>query len=280
VFFSGVHFCSHMRPLSGLLAVFILLGFVYSVSTPIFETPDELQHYATAHYIAHSASFPPLGKIGEYLWEQEALQPPLYYWLTAAATFWVDTSDLTQHAILQPKANIGDPALPGKKNAFLHPPTQAFPYHGTTLAVHIGRWLSVLLGAGTVALTYLAAQFVFSEQPPSLHAPPATLHASPWTFDVLRFTFHAPRLASSASRITYHVSRETMEDYWLPLLSAALLAFLPQFLFIHASFSNDSLITFASALTLVLLLWMAREGVSRRRAALLGVAIGLMALSN
>ncbi len=238
-----------MRRLFPVLVAFVLLGFAYSLAIPIFEAPDELQHFATLNYIARYQWFPPLGQPGEHLWDQEALQAPLYYLLGAAATAWVDTSDFSRQAVLQPKPNIGDATLPGKKNAFLHGPAQAFPYRGTTLAVHLARWLSVLLGAGTVALTFVAAAHAFA--PPRKPGEAVSLLPPP-----------------------------TPRAVWLATLSAAWLAFIPQFIFIHASANNDTAMTFTATLTLVALLWLARNGVTLRRAAWLGAAIGLMILSK
>ena len=236
-----------MRYLFPVLAAFALLGLAYSLAVPVFEAPDELQHYATVQYIARYWWFPPLGQPGEHLWDQEALQAPLYYWLGAAATARVDTSDFARQAVLQPKPNIGDATLPGKKNAFLHGPEQAFPYRSTALAVRLARALSLLFGVGTVALTFVAARLTFA----------CLSRAVP---DVSRFTL--------------------VEQSWLPLLSTAFLAFIPQFIFIHASANNDTAITFTATLTLALLLRIARHGATLRRAALLGLAIGLMALSK
>jgi 4-amino-4-deoxy-L-arabinose transferase-like glycosyltransferase len=236
-----------MRLLYFLLAVFALLGLAYSLTVPLFEAPDELQHYATIQYIARYWWFPPLGQPGEHLWDQEALQAPLYYWLGAAATAPADTSDFARQAVLQPKSNIGDATLPGKKNAFLHGPEQAFPYRGTALAVHIARALSLLFGLGTVALAFVAARFVFE------------------TTDLENSTDRSDPLHSPNP---------------LSLLAAAFLAFIPQFLFIHASANNDTAITFTATFTLAMLLWIARDGVTLRRAVLLGLAIGLMALSK
>lgn len=236
-----------MRHPFPILAAFALLGLAYSLAVPIFEAPDELQHYAAVQYIARYWWFPPLGGPGEHLWDQEALQAPLYYWLGAAATAWIDASDLSQQAVLQPKANVGDATLPGKKNAFLHGPQQAFPYRGATLAVHLARALSLLFGVGTVALTFAAARFIFE------------------TTDSENSTDRSDPLNSPNP---------------LSLLTAAFLAFIPQFIFIHSSANNDTAITFTSTLSLVLLLWIARDGLTLRRAALLGLAIGLMALSK
>ena len=64
------------------------------------------------------------------------------------------------------------------------------------------------------------------------------------------------------------------------LLAAALVAFLPQFNFLHASISNDPLVIFfcTAALWQLLRLWY--DGVSNRRLLLLGVTIGLGMLSK
>ena len=225
-----------MRYILLIVAAFLVLGVAYSIAVPIFEAPDELQHYATTEYIARFKSLPPLGKPTEHLWDQESLQAPLYYIITSALTSWVDTSDFSQQAILQPKTNFGDAELPGKKNSFLHHPlSQSFPYHNTTLAVHIARWFSVLLGAGTIFLTFIIATFIF---PPTDNFPSFLYFPS------------------------------------------AFLAFIPQFIFIHSSANNDTMITFTSTLTLAILLWIGRDGVTTRKAILLGVAIGLMCLSK
>lgn len=144
-----------------VLAAFIILGFVHSVVTPIFEKPDEVHHFAAANYIARTGWLPVGGH--QELHGQEGYQAPLYYVLSAWLISGIDTSDLDRHHIAQPKANFADPGYPGSKNVFIHWPDQAFPYRHTSLAVHIARWLSVLLGAGTIALTYIAAQIFFAD---------------------------------------------------------------------------------------------------------------------
>jgi 4-amino-4-deoxy-L-arabinose transferase-like glycosyltransferase len=73
-----------------------------------------------------------------------------------------------------------------------------------------------------------------------------------------------------------------------PLMATALVAFLPQFNFIHASITNDSLITFLCSLGLYQLIWFWRnlspqtvlERRHRWRLILLGLTIGLAALSK
>ncbi|MDV7390948.1 DUF2142 domain-containing protein, partial [Arthrospira platensis SPKY1] len=70
------------------------------------------------------------------------------------------------------------------------------------------------------------------------------------------------------------------------LLATGLVAFLPQFNFLHASITNDTLIIFLSSLALWQLLWLWLRGMPRRNAAaagrllLLGATIGLAALTK
>ncbi len=224
-----------MRSIILVITAFLFLGVAYSVAVPIFEAPDELQHYATTEYIARFKWLPPLGKPTEHLWDQEALQAPLYYIVTGVLTSWVDTSDFSQQAILQPKTNFGDAELPGKKNSFLHPLSQSFPYRNTTLAVHITRWFSVLLGAGTIFLTFIIATFIFS---PTDNFP------------------------------------------YLLYLPSAFLAFIPQFIFIHSSANNDTMITFTSTLTLAILLWIGRDGITTPETVIARSAVGDEAISK
>ncbi len=67
---------------------------------------------------------------------------------------------------------------------------------------------------------------------------------------------------------------------WLALVAAALNAFNPQFLFIHASVNNDVLVTLLSALTLWLLVSVAHDGPSVARLLALGVVLGVAALTK
>jgi hypothetical protein len=234
-----------MRSISLVIIAFLVLGVAYSIAVPIFEAPDELQHYATTEYIARFKWLPPLGKPTEHLWDQESLQAPLYYIITGALTSWVDTSDFSQQAILQPKTNFGDAELPGKKNSFLHHPlSQSFPYHNTTLAVHIARWFSVLLGAGTIFLTFIIAAFVFL---------PTTPFPSFPSFLYLPYPLYLPSI---------------------------FLAFIPQFIFIHSSANNDTMITFTSTLTLAILLWIGRDGITTSETVIARSAVGDEAISK
>ncbi len=137
--------------------LFVILGVVYSLTTPIFEASDELWHYPVVKHIADGRGLPIQRPGVEALWQQEGSQPPAYYVLAALVTVWIDTDDLSTVRWLNPLANIGQPLAAGNKNMVVHTEREAFPWRGTTLAVHLIRFLSVLLGAFAVYLTYRLA---------------------------------------------------------------------------------------------------------------------------
>lgn len=149
------------RDLAFILVAFLVLGCVYSLVTPVFEASDEIFHYPVVKHIADGLGLPVQDPGVEQAWEQEGSQPPLYYALAALVTTWINTDDLQAVRWLNPLSNIGRPLNPGNKNLTVHTDREAFPWHGTTLAVHLIRFLSLLLQAGTVWLTWLIAREIW-----------------------------------------------------------------------------------------------------------------------
>ena len=149
--------------LPALLLLFVTLATVYNITTPIFEASDELYHYPFVRYVATEYRLPVQDPGDVQLWRQEGSQPPLYYIISAAATAWIDTKDFDRRLVRNPQAKIGIPLAPDNKNMVIHTPDEAFPYRGTTLAVHIIRFLSTLMGAGTVALTFFIVREVWPD---------------------------------------------------------------------------------------------------------------------
>ncbi len=143
-----------------LLSIFFLTGIAYSLVVPPFETPDEIYHYAFARHLAAGNGLPVQGPETTGPWEQEGSQSPLYYGLVALATAGIDQSGLDEFAVRNPRANLGDPHQPGNKNYMLFS-AESRPLTGVNLALHVGRWISVILGTFTVLFTYLLARFAF-----------------------------------------------------------------------------------------------------------------------
>jgi 4-amino-4-deoxy-L-arabinose transferase-like glycosyltransferase len=146
---------------TAILALYLVLVLIYNSATPIFEASDEFRHYLTIRYLALNHHLPVLQPSDDPFapW-QEAGQPPLYYLAGAALTGWVDTGDIAE-ADFNPHAEAGVPSTtPNNKNLFVHAPSEDFPYHGVSLAAHLARLLSMVLGAGTVYFTWRLARTI------------------------------------------------------------------------------------------------------------------------
>ncbi len=226
-----------------LVALFLIFGLLYSLVVPPFETPDEPFHYGFARHIAQGNGLPVQSEQATGPWAQEGSQAPLYYLLTGWLTRGIDQSDFAAIAVRNPRANIGDPLDPGNKNFMLYSGRQP-PLVGSNLALHVGRWFSLLLGAITLWCVYLTVELAADGYAPGRRAP----------------------------------------GYALALLATAFVAAIPQFLFISASFTNDTLVMAAAAVTV---LWLARLLARPAPApirwwewSVLGLLLGVAALSK
>ena len=135
-----------------LLVAHLMLGVLYSVAVPAWEAHDEWAHYKFAEYVArHKALPPPNARLTHEYEYDEASQPPLYYVLAALPIMLVDTNDG-----VKPDVNpyFGNPTGVGGINAAVHRSEQErFPWRGTILALHLARWVSLVISlAGLVAV--------------------------------------------------------------------------------------------------------------------------------
>lgn len=247
---------NHHRPalffLPLILIFYCLITLGYSVVNPLFEAPDEHHHFFTALHIAETGTLPPADETT--LARQEAAQPPLYYRLVALIIAPIDTTNAAADLWSNPYVQAGISDSPANTNAFVHTTREAWPWRGWVLAAHLARMVSTLLGLGTLVCLYGCARELMRRN----------LGGGKGTVDLSQ---------SSAN--------------W-PLLMTALVAFLPQFNFIHASISNDPLITFlcAAALWQMVKIWELRHeqgsyaAIGKKHLLLLGITIGLAILSK
>lgn len=223
--------------LVALLAGFLLIGLGYSLVVPPFEAPDELFHYAFARHLAAGHGLPVQNPEVEAPWEQEGSQAPLYYWLVGRLTAAIDQDDFARISVRNPRANIGDPLFPGNKNFMLYSSVD-WPLVGANLALHVGRWFSLLLGLVTLLCTWITARLAFAERP------------------------------------------------GLAWITTLIVAAIPQFGFISAALTNDTLIIAASAATLAWLAGLIRWHFADQRPIpiwhwlVLGGLLGIAALSK
>ena len=155
-----------------IVSLYVVLGVIYSLATPIMEASDEFKHYPYVRYVQVHHDLPVLypeiclENPPVCPWLQDGGQPPIYYALLAAATSWIDTSDLTELRRVNWHAFIGDPGQVCNKNLIIHQPErEQFPWQGAVLAIHICRLITVGIGAGSVLLSYLSAREVFPDRP-------------------------------------------------------------------------------------------------------------------
>ncbi|NPA91028.1 MAG: glycosyltransferase family 39 protein [Chloroflexi bacterium] len=220
------------RLLITIILIYLFLGVTYSVVVPIFEAPDEVHHFFYIKHLVDTRHLPVQHPDAPALWAQEGSQPPLYYVLAAVLVRPIPTERAVDFLWENPHRNVGNPFQPGNKNYFVHTDKEKWPYRGLPLAVHVARWFSLLLGAGTLMLIHRMGQRIFPE------------------------------------------------NAALRLALVAVVAFLPQYIFIHAAVTNDAMITFTATWALLLMTGILSQGVRYRRAALLGWVVGLAALSK
>ena len=220
---------------TALILDFVLLATFYNVSIPVFEMPDEHGHFFFAQYLAKTGELPvQVEDVDERgPWEQEGSQPPLYYYLTAP-TIAFAKADLEEEELwINPQNSMGTPAIIGNENRFVHPPEQeSWPWKGYALAVHLGRFISTLLGTLTLYCIWRITRRILPGRRP------------------------------------------------LALATAAIVGLNPQFLAVHASFSNDPAIIALSALVLMLIIDIADGRREEHSIALLAVAAGLAPLAK
>ena len=213
-----------------ILSLYVLLAALYGLFNPLFEAPDEHHHFFTARFMGETKTVPLVTTAGPLI-RQEAAQPPLYYILTAPLAALVDTSGAEGQLWFNPEVSLGVPQ-PANINSFVHTERESWPWQGYALAAHLMRFLSTMIGLGTLICIYGSGRLIWPASP-----------------DVA-------------------------------LLATALVAFLPQFGFLHGTITNDVLIIFLASAVLWQLLWIWFNQTTTARLLLLGVTIGLAVLTK
>ena len=148
------------RLLALVLLGYVTLGVALSIANPLWEAPDEPQHFQYVKFVAQHGRLPTAADNLPYLSvepQSEVRQPPLYYVLAASVARWVDL-DRNPAWLRNPYFAWNRPPL--SNGVALHTLAEAWPFRGMVLGAHLMRACSVLLGAGTVALAYALAREV------------------------------------------------------------------------------------------------------------------------
>jgi hypothetical protein len=146
-----------------ILAAYLILATLYSITTPLLEASDEVWHYPFVRHLALNGLQLPVQQPGQETdYRQEGSQPPLYYLIAAVLTAGIDTSDLPAVRRINPHADIGLIVPDRNANMTIHDAAARNPLRGTALAAHLTRLFSVLLGAVTVWYTYRLGRELFA----------------------------------------------------------------------------------------------------------------------
>ncbi len=145
--------------------LFLLIGLAYLYAAPNFEASDSAQHIGVIKWIAERGELPVQSADHAQLFGQEASQPPLYYLLMAAVWNAFDTADFDERYLPSPFTAIGVPARWGNRNLLIYKQVYPPDLSGSSLALYAIRFLSLCMGAATVAAVYQAARTAVPDQP-------------------------------------------------------------------------------------------------------------------
>lgn len=148
-----------------ILLLYLLLAIGYGLASPLFEAPDEHWHYFTAQYIKDERRLPVVTEDYDPWLSQEAAQPPLYYILGALIIAPIDTGSTASYPWLNPFFYAGDASILANVNNVVHTPAEAWPWQGVTLAAHLLRLFSTLLGLGALICIYGSGRLLWPHNP-------------------------------------------------------------------------------------------------------------------
>jgi 4-amino-4-deoxy-L-arabinose transferase-like glycosyltransferase len=207
-------------PLFFVLVVFLIFATAYNVAVPLLEKPDEKWHYPYVQNIAAGKGLP---VYGQGAWNQEGGQGPVYYALTAAATFWVDDGDFDILARWNPfYTPLADRPQNDNPNRFVHTDRETWPYHGATLALHLARQVSVLMGLVAVLGTYLIVWEIWSGRRALATGAAAVVAFNPMFLFIASAVSNDVTVAATASLAAWAALRLALRD--APLVRQAALA--------------------------------------------------------
>jgi 4-amino-4-deoxy-L-arabinose transferase-like glycosyltransferase len=147
-----------------ILLGFCLLAVGFSLG-PIFEGPDELEHYRMIRTLLQTGALPdPAGQPnGQYH------QAPLYYVLALPIAALFPDEDFTRYETRRNPHYGFRVSIPGNdnKNVYIHTRDETFPYaqNSAARAVHGVRLVSVVIGVGMVLASYAVFRELWPDRP-------------------------------------------------------------------------------------------------------------------
>ena len=246
-------FKTHNWALTILLLLYLFVALAHASLAPLTTGPDELAHYEYVRFITEHGRLP-LNTAERDQASYKSDQPPLYHLLAAIPASLVDPAGppYLKRVSDHPRRQL----IERTRHAWglYNTEDELWPYRAEVLRWHTGRWLAILFGAATVAVTFFMAREVFNMtaagRPPTTVSRPAQpyIHHSP-------FTVHN-------------------SQFILPLAAAAIVAFTPRFALTGSMLNYETTLAFFSALFLWVLLRTAWASVANERTRRANVANG------
>jgi hypothetical protein len=219
------------RPLTLILALHTVLGISFGLATPVFEAPDEANHFLFVRYLQlyHVLPVQTLDQNGP-----RAHHPPLYFLLGAAVTAWVADAGGAGHIQLpdNPSLNFryGDQAN-DHKTKFIHSAAERWPYRGQALSAHVLRLLSTFFSALAVLFTYLMALELFPARPAVAWLAAALLAFNPMVLFMSGVVQNSTSALACSAFLLYMLSRWLRTGFtrarwaWLGVIFSAAVLF-------------------------------------------------------
>ena len=243
-----------------LLTVYLIVALAHAYLAPLTTGPDELAHYEYVHFIAEQGRLPQ-----DYDERSQASyksdQPPLFHLLAAIPAAWVDPTGppTLKRVIDHPRRQL----IERTRHAWglYNTEDERWPYRAEVLRWHVGRWVAILFGAGTVVVTYFIARESYIV---SLPGPPKGGEKK--EVSTSRGLDHdggadAERLQGTRRKISPFGGLGRASKRQLFAFSvAAIVAFIPRFALTGSMLNYETALAFFSALFLWALLRIAKGG--------------------
>ncbi len=145
-----------------LLLLYIAVALTHDTLAPLTTGPDELAHFEYVSFIADHGRLPQNNEERAQA-SYKSDQPPLYHWLASLPARLVDPAPppVLKRVNDHPRRQL----IERTRHAWglYNTEDEQWPYHAEILRWRLGRWVAVLMGAATVAMTYFIARRVFAD---------------------------------------------------------------------------------------------------------------------
>ncbi len=188
-----------------LLLLYLAVALAHAVLAPLTTGPDELAHYEYIRFIADHGRLP-LNSQERQQASYKSDQPPLYHLLAALPATLVDPTGppFLKRVNDHPRRQL----IERTRHAWglYNTEDERWPYNAEILRWHIGRWVAILFGAATVAVTFFIACDVFVQLPPPLRRASGVGEGVLPALGAAALVAFIPRYALTGSMLNYETT--------------------------------------------------------------------------